>query len=98
MDIFNYDLKKKELIFVFVSLVPLLLYFAITFFDLSDFIKILGIGGVVSGGITGILILLMNLKAKKKGNRKPEFSVPINWIIIGILSLIFFAGIIFELF
>lgn len=97
-DIFVYDLKKKELSFVFVSLVPLLLYFAITFFDLADFIKILGIGGVVSGGITGVLILLMNLKAKKKGNRKPEFSVPINWIIIGILSLIFFAGIIFELF
>lgn len=98
MDIFVYDLKKKNLSFIFVSLVPLLLYLSVTFFNLADFVKILGIGGVVSGGLTGILILLMNVKAKKKGNRNPEFVIPINWFIIGILSLIFILGIVVELF
>tara|TARA_Y100000034_G_scaffold91794_1_gene110783 strand:+ start:4873 stop:5985 length:1113 start_codon:yes stop_codon:yes gene_type:complete len=97
-DIFIYDLKKKKLSFIFVSLVPLLLYFAVTFFNFADFAKILSIGGVVSGGLTGVLILLMNVKAKKTGNRKSEFSVPINWFVIGILSLIFALGIFTELF
>jgi len=98
-DIFYYDLKKrKNLSFLFVSLIPLVIYLLATFFDLANFIKVLGIGGVVSGGVAGILILLMNLRAKKKGNREPEFSVPINWILIGLLSLIFIAGIFAELF
>ena len=97
-DIFIYDLKKKNLSFIFVSITPLLLYLIVTFFDLTDFVGVLGIGGVISGGMAGILILMMNLNAKKKGNRKPEFSVPINWLIIGILSLIFILGIFVELF
>ena len=67
-------------------------------FDLVDFVWVLGIGGVVAAGLTGVLILLMNLNAKKKGNRNPEFSVPINWLIIGILSLIFILGVFVELF
>ena len=96
-DIFIYDLRKRNLSFFFASVFPLLLYLFVTFFNLADFVKILGIGGVVSGGLTGILILLMNLKAKKEGTRKPEFSISINWLIIGILSLIFLAGIFVEL-
>ncbi|MCH8945533.1 MAG: amino acid permease [Nanoarchaeota archaeon] len=97
-DIFIFDFKKKKLVFYFVSLLPLFLYLAVSFFELADFVKILGIGGVISGGLAGILILLTNLKAKEKGNRNPEFSIPINWLIIGVLSLIFLAGIWFELF
>jgi len=97
-DIFVYDLKKKKTSFFFVSLFPLFLYLFVTLFGFADFVKVLGIGGVISGGLMGILILLINIKSKKKGNREPEFSIPINWFIIGILSLIFLAGIWFELF
>jgi len=97
-DIFIFDFKKKRLSFYFVSLLPLFLYLAVSFFELADFVKVLGIGGVISGGLAGILILLTNIKAKEKGKRNPEFSIPINWLIIGILSLIFLAGIWFELF
>ena len=97
-DIFIFDFKKKRWVFYFVSLLPLFLYLAVSFFELADFVKILGIGGVISGGLAGILILLTNLKAKEKGNRNPEFSIPINWLIIGILSLVFLVGILFELF
>ena len=97
-DLFIYDLKKSFLSFIFVSVFPLLIYLFVSFFNLLNFEKILGIGGVISGGTMGVLILLMNLSAKKKGDRKPEFSMPINWIIIGILSLIFIFGIFMELF
>ena len=64
----------------------------------QKFIKVLGIGGVISGGLTGVLILLMNLNAKKKGNRKPEFFMPTNWLIVSVLSLIFIFGVFAQLF
>ena len=37
-------------------------------------------------------------KAKKHGNRTPEYEMPINWFIIGMLTLIFVFGVINELF
>ncbi len=97
-DIFVYDFKKKKFVFFFVSLFPLLLYLIVMLFNFSNFVKVLGIGGVISGGLTGILILLTNIKSKEKGNREPEFSIPINWFVIFVLSLIFVFGIWFELF
>jgi len=66
------------------------------FFDYFSFTRILSIGGVVSGGLIGVLVLFMVKKAKKKGNRKPEYSIPVNWWIIGLLSLIFILGILSE--
>jgi len=97
-DYFIFDLKNRKALFFFVSIVPLILYLLVSFFNLAGFVKVLGIGGAISGGLTGILILLMNIQAKKKKGRKPEYSIPINWFIVGILSLIFLAGIFFELF
>ena len=63
----------------------------------DTFTKVLAIGGVVSGGMIAVSVLLMVKNAKKKGNRKPEYSIPVNWFIIGLLSLIFIAGIVFEI-
>jgi len=97
-DVFTFDLHNKKIRFLFVSIIPLALYLIISIFNLAGFIKVLGIGGAISGGITAIIVLLMNIRSKKLGNRKPEYSIPINWIIITILSLIFIAGIIYELF
>ncbi len=96
-DIFFYDMNSKSTFFL-VSILPLLMYLFVVFFNIFDFVQVLGIGGVVSGGLTGILILLMNLKAKKEGKRKPEFSVPMNWFIIILLGLIFVVGTLFEIF
>jgi len=97
-DFFRYDLRmSKKTIFFWVSLFPLLLYLIVIFFSIAGFVKVLAIGGVISGGATGILILLINYKAKKQGNRKSEFSIPINKFIIAILALIFLLGIITQL-
>lgn len=95
-DYFIFDLKKRKISFFYVSIVPLIAYLLISFFGLAGFVKILGIGGAISGGVAGILILVMNIVSKKKGDRKPEYSIPINWWVIGFLSLIFLFGIIRE--
>ncbi len=78
------------------SLVPLALFFIISKLNLVGFIDILSFGGIVSGGLTGILVLLMNRKAKLLGNRKPEYSIKINWLIIAIISLIFIVAVVAE--
>jgi tyrosine-specific transport protein len=96
-DSLKLDLRlNNHFIFFFVSVFPILLYFIIQSFGFFDFITILGLAGVICGGLDGILILLMNKKAKKQGSRKPEYSIPINWFIIILFILIFIAGVLFE--
>ena len=98
-DAFKYDLKtSKRTNLIFTSIIPLILYIIVTQFEFIGFTLILGIGGVISGGLTGILILLMLKRAKKitRNNKKPEIRMPINWPLIIILSIIFVAAIILE--
>jgi len=96
-DMFRFDFNlgriKGWLLAVFV---PLILFLLIYFYKLASFVQILSVSGIVSGGLAGILILLMNRKAKTMGNRKPEYSIKINWWIIGILSFIFIAAVVAE--
>jgi tyrosine-specific transport protein len=98
-DIFMFDLRfsKRKTLFL-VSILPLIFYIFLSVFNIAGFIEVLGLSGVISGGITGILILFANQKAKtgKKADRKSEYSIPINWIIILLISLIFVLGILTE--
>ena len=80
-----------------VSIVPILIFVITQLFDYFSFTKILSISGTISGGLIGILVLLMIRNAKKKGNRKPEYSVPVNWFVIILFILIFIAGMLWEL-
>ncbi len=89
---------KKNKSWILSSMVPVILFIFIQIFDIFSFTKILGIGGVVSGGLASILILEMNKHAKKKGKRKPEYSLKINNFIIILLSIIFITGVITQLF
>lgn len=98
-DAFKFDLKlSRKWNFILVSIFPLIGYLVLYLTQWLDFISILSIGGVVSGGLAGILILLIAKNAKKKGDRKPEYQVPINWFLIIAISLIFVLGIIIQLF
>jgi len=98
-DVFKFDLNlPPSSNLLLISIIPILAYLILYFFNFLSFIMILGIGGVISGGITAILILFIAKNAKTKGNRKPEYEIPINYPIIIFLSLIFVLGIIFELF
>jgi len=42
------------------------------------------------------LALFMLMKAKKKGDRKPEYKMYINWIIVALLALFFIAGMLYQ--
>lgn len=97
---FRLDIKTtKRKNFIFTSLIPLALYLAAEFFNILTFTFILGIGGVISAGATGILILLIARKAKssKRSKTEPEFQMPINLPIIIAISSLFAISIILEL-
>ncbi len=94
---FDERIKKKKAWF-YTAIVPLAIFLLISFFEFFSFTKLLSIGGVISGGLMAALILLMVKKAKREGNRKPEYSIPINWFIIGFLILIFVLGVLREIF
>lgn len=64
-DTFKYDLKiSGKLNFFFYSVVPLFLYLLVESYGLLGFTSILSIGGVVSAGITGVLIVIISYRAK----------------------------------
>lgn len=94
-----YDKKfKKPNALLISTIIPLILFIIIKALNLLSFTKVLSIGGVITGGTIGIISILMNQKAKKLGNRKPEYQIPINRFIITIIILFFTIGIIQEIF
>ncbi len=90
---FDYGTSRKAallLTFIFPLLVAV--------FKLTTFIAILGITGVFSGGLDGILVVLMYWKAKLLGERKPEYNLPV-WRPVGIFLMVMFAlGILYQIF
>ncbi len=95
--IFWYDLKFKHFTSWLLTCIPVLLItIPIILFQFASFIDIISFSGAVAGGLGGILIILMAIKAKKIGQRKPEFTFPINWFIAALLILLFAFGIIYQ--
>ncbi len=89
-----FDLKhSKGSAWVLSGIYPIGIFLITRLFSFFSFINILSIAGIVSGGIIGILILAANKKAKKQGNRNPEYKIKINNFIIGALSVLFLLGI-----
>jgi len=96
-EIFWYDMKFKHFTSWFFTIIPVLIItMLIIFFGLIDFIGIISYAGAIGGGIAGILIVLMAIKAKKLGQRKPEYTVRINWLIAFLLILLFVLGIAYQ--
>ncbi|MFH1318623.1 MAG: aromatic amino acid transport family protein [Candidatus Omnitrophota bacterium] len=68
--------------------------FPLTLFLLGfrNFIEIIGLVGIIVGTIQGILIILIFRKAKKLGDRKPEYSLNIPRFVLYLLIAIFIVG------
>jgi hypothetical protein len=62
----------------------------------KNFIFILGFVGAVTAGTDGILMILIYFKAKKKGDRQPEYSMSKNKILGYILMAVFLLGMAYQ--
>lgn len=98
IDMYNFDFKisKNKALFL-INITVLIFFIVIKLFNLVTFINIIGIAGAISGGILAFIILLINKKAKQESERKPEYSIPINWFIIAVISIIFVLAVVMEI-
>jgi len=98
IDSLRFDFKKtRKKAWLFASITPLILYLFLEITKKAEFVKVLGIGGVISGGLTAALILFMAKKAKKKGDRKPEYTISYSSILTWTIIAIFTLGVIMEI-
>ncbi len=94
-EIFMLDYKINKITsWILACFVP----FIIFLLGLTSFIKIIGIVGAITGGLNGIIILIMYQKAKEKGEQKPAFSVNLPKSIIYVLYLLFGLGILYQIY
>lgn len=91
---FLYDFGiNRNLSHILIAIVP------ITFVLLGwrNFIAIISFLGAVMGGFESIAMILAYLKAKKTGDRTPEYSLKIPHFVYYFLILIFALGIIYTI-
>ena len=97
-EMFNYDYHVNNLTSWFLtSMIPLILFFWIYFFVRQEiFFKTINLAGGIAMTLEGILIVLMFHRAKKHGDRKPEYDIKSNNLISTILIILFLAGMIYT--
>ena len=92
-DMFFFDFGLSRKLSDFISIWgSLILFLFIKFTGLLGFVSIIGISGTITGGASVVLILIMNLKAKRKGERKPEIKMWNSWWLTVLLGLLFIIG------
>ena len=92
---FQYDFKvKKFLSWILVISIPLIIFLL----NIVSFIEAIGFAGGILGGLEGILIILIFYKAKKLGDRKPEFEINLPKWASYILYCVFFGGIVYVIY
>jgi len=85
------DFKLSKIASLFLASFPSLILFLL---GAKNFISVLGITGAVSGGLEGILIINLFERAKKRGERKPAYSLHLPKALTFLLFLIFLIGMI----
>ncbi len=90
---FNYDWKLPAWLSWFLACFPAFILFLL---GLKDFITIISFIGAVTLGIDIIIIFLIYLKTKTKGQRIPLYTIKISKKWIFVLAIIFLIGVIIE--
>lgn len=90
---FQYDLRWSKLSAWLATITPPLIIF---WLGARSFVETMAVAGSITVGLTGISIVSMFWRAKKEGDRKPEFSLPRFKIISVVLIAIFSLGLIYA--
>ena len=89
----DYGISKK-MAWLLTVVPPFILFLG----GLRTFIDIMSLAGSVAIGLEGIILILVYVKAKSKGDRVPEYSLELPRFIYYFLMLVFLAGIAYSLF
>lgn len=90
IETFNFDYGfRKSISWLIAVLVPYLLFLA----GVRNFIDVISLVGAVAVGFQGIAVILIYRKARKLGQRTPEFKLNIPTPIIYLAMLLFILGV-----
>lgn len=93
-EMYQYDYRlSPRAAFALTMVLP----FVIGISHLTTFIRVIDVTGTVTGGVAGILIVLAYQKAKRTGERRPEYSLHLPSGFYWILLLLFSGGIVYQL-
>lgn len=81
---------NKNLAWLLTCSTPLAIFLA----GARSFIAIITLAGAVAGGVGGAAVILMAMKAKNLGKRKPEYSIKTNWFTAILLIALFVLGVV----
>lgn len=83
---FHYSNNKAWFLACFIPFIPFVL-------GLRDFITVVNIAGSISGGLTGILVVILFYAAKKNGDARPPYVMKIPRFASFLIVLVFILGI-----
>jgi tyrosine-specific transport protein len=90
---YMYDYKIKPFLSWLLTIsIPLIVFLV----GMKSFATVLSIGGAFGAGITGILIVLMFWKARKHGNRVPEYKLGKKFFMGVLIIVLLILGIIYQ--
>ncbi len=93
-EIFWWDLKlDKTFSWVLACGVPYVLFII----GIQNLTKVVSLTGAISGGLTGILLVVVAYQVKKKAEQKSIIQNTINLPIVFALSILFLSGLAYEL-
>lgn len=93
-EVFQYDYNlNKFFSWLLVVSPPLVLFIG----GIRTFIDVIGFAGAVALGLEMTTLVLIYIKAKKKGDRAPEYSLKISKLALCFLTIIFIAGLVYAL-
>lgn len=95
-EIFQFDYHIKHGHALIITLAVPLIFFV---FGVRDFFGIVSTAGALTVGLTGIITLITFWRARSKGTRRPEFTVP-AWFAVPatiIIGIVFILGLFYTL-
>jgi len=92
-NILRYDYKMEDHKAWFLAL---FLPYALYFFGFRNFLEVISVAGGISGGLFGIMIILIFYVAKDKGDRKPAYELRILEEISAFMIFIYLMGILYQ--
>lgn len=93
-EVFSWDYRiNKTAAWVLACFIPYTLYLM----GIQDLMKVISFTGSVSGGLLGIVVILILFKIKKKCDQESPIKCPINKIVAGLLITLFILGFVYEL-
>ena len=91
--VWQWDFGLSRTMAFILAVFPALFLFL---FGSKNFLGVLDFAGALTGGLTGILIILLFMKAKKFGQRQPAYSLSIPPVLLWTLFGVFTLGLLFP--